>query len=205
MSSRPLRVAFDTTVLWGAFLKPAGPNFRLLDLAAQRTPILDGFFTDAVAAEFWWRATQQGVTSPSQSVARTYSESELAPFLETFEVLFEPQDMPRAPLGRSLGRYAGMVGMPLGEVLAAITGKDRDALLAGLTTDFPMTFQSIDTADLHVITGAITNEAEQLISNDRQMLRLDPIGSMQARPAPDLAHDLGLISTPPTTARQPAN
>jgi hypothetical protein len=204
MSPRPLRVAFDTTVLWGAFHSPAGPNFRLLELAAQRTPVLDGFFTDAVAAEFWWRATQQGATGPGQSVPRTYSEAELAPFLETFEVLFEPADIPRAPLGRSLGRYAGMVGMPLGEVLAEITSTDRDALLAGLTTDFPMTFESVDTADLHVIAGAIANGAEELISNDQRMLGLDPIGSMPVRPAPDLARDLGLIDAPATSARLPA-
>jgi hypothetical protein len=51
-----MRVAFDTTVLWGAFHNPAGPNFELLALAAQRTPVLDGFITDAVGAEFWWRA-----------------------------------------------------------------------------------------------------------------------------------------------------
>jgi hypothetical protein len=28
-----MRVAFDTTVLWGAFHRPAGPNFALLALA----------------------------------------------------------------------------------------------------------------------------------------------------------------------------
>ncbi|HEX4098528.1 MAG TPA: hypothetical protein VHX64_17510, partial [Caulobacteraceae bacterium] len=96
ISPRPVRVCFDTTVLWGAFHSPAGPNFRLLELAAQRSPILDGFFTDAVAAEFWWRATQQGVTGPGQSTPRTYSEAELTPFFEAFDVLFEPADMPRA-------------------------------------------------------------------------------------------------------------
>jgi hypothetical protein len=51
-----MRVAFDTTVLWGAFHRPAGPNFALLALAAQRTPVLDGFITDVVGAEFSWRA-----------------------------------------------------------------------------------------------------------------------------------------------------
>jgi len=77
---------------------------------------------------------------PGESVARTYAEEELAPFFEAFEVLFEPAAMPRAPLGRSLGRYAGLVGLPLGEALHAITGKDRAALLSGATTAFPMTF-----------------------------------------------------------------
>jgi len=36
MSSDAKRVCFDTTVLWGAFHSPAGPNFKLLELAAQR-------------------------------------------------------------------------------------------------------------------------------------------------------------------------
>lgn len=195
MSPRPVRVCFDTTVLWGAF------HSRLLELAAQRAPVLDGFFTDAVGAEFWWRATQQGVTGPGESTPRTYSEAELAPFFEVFNVLFEPSSMPRAPLSRTLGRYASMVGMPLGDVLAEITGKDRAALLAGITTAFPMTFESVDTADLHVIAGAIDNNAEELTSNDRRLLALDPIGSMRVRRAEELAQDLGLISPRATSAR----
>jgi len=106
-----MRGAFETTVLWGAFFRPAGPSFSLLALAAQRSPVLDGFITDVVGAEFWWRATQQGVKGPGDSVARTYSEQELLPFLEVFEVLFEPEGMERAPISRSLGNYAGMVGL----------------------------------------------------------------------------------------------
>jgi hypothetical protein len=72
-------------VLWGAFHRPAGPNFALLALAAQRTPVLDGFITDVVGAEFWWRATQQGIKGPGRRVPRTYSEQELEPFLEAFK------------------------------------------------------------------------------------------------------------------------
>jgi len=40
LARRLMRVAFDTTVLWGAFYRPAGPNFALLALAAQRTPVV---------------------------------------------------------------------------------------------------------------------------------------------------------------------
>lgn len=203
MPSEAGRVCFDTTVLWGAFHSPAGPNFKLLELAAQRAPVLDGFITDAVGAEFWWRATQQGIKGPGDSVARTYSEEELAPFFEAFEVLFEPETMPRAPLGRTLGRYAGLVGLPLGEVLHAITGKDPAALLAGATTAFPMTFESIDIADLHVIAGAIDNRADELCTNDGTTLGYDPIGSLRVRPAVTLAAELGLIdlSASPTRVR----
>jgi len=189
----PVRVAFDTTVLWGAFHGPTGPNFSLLALAAQRLPMLDGFITDAVGAEFWWRATQQGIKRPGLRSARTYTEEELKPFVEAFAVLFEPRDMARAPMSRTLGRYAAMVGMPLGEALAAITGKDRDALLAGHTTALPMTFESVDVADLHVITGALDNGAQVLCSNDRKTLSYDPIGSMRVLSPVDLAQALDLM------------
>lgn len=201
MSLKPKRVCFDTTVLWGAFHSPAGPNFKLLELAAQRAPVIDGFITDAVGAEFWWRATQQGIKGPGDSVARTYAETEIAPFFEAFEMLFEPATMPRAPLGRTLGRYASLVGLTLGEVLHAITGKDRDALLAGVTTAFPMTFESIDIADVHVIAGAIDNGAEELCTNDSTTLGYDPVGSLRVRTAISLAGELGLIDLSESPSR----
>jgi hypothetical protein len=102
-----------------------------------------------------------------------------------------------------LGRYAGLVGLPLGEVLRAITGKDRAALLAGATTAFPMTFESIDIADLHVIAGAIDSGADELCTNDGTILGYDPIGSLRVRPAVSLAAELGLIdlSASPTRVR----
>lgn len=168
----PRRVLFDTTVLRGAFHSPNGPNAKLLDLAAQRAPVLDGFL-----------------------------KQELAPFLEAYEPLFEPEAMSPAPLSRSLGRYAGLVGRPLGEVLHIITGKDREALLASRTTSFPMNFESIDIADLHVITGAIDNHADELCSNDARTLSYDPIGSLRVRRSIDIAADLGLIDLSASAAR----
>ena len=92
----------------------------LLELAAQRAPILDGFITDAIGAEFWWRATQQGIKASGDSVARTYTEAELAPFFDAFGVLFEPERVSHAPLSRTLGRYASLVGLSLGEVLTTV-------------------------------------------------------------------------------------
>ena len=174
-----MRVAFDTTVLWGAFHRPGGPNFALLALAAQRTPVIDGFITDVVGAEFWWRATQQGVKGPGQRVPRTYSEHELEPFLQTFKVLFEPASMERAPLGRSLGQHAGLVGRPLGEFLHVVTGKDREGLLSAATAAFPVTFESMDIADLHILSGALDNTAEIICSSDTKLLSYDPIGSIR--------------------------
>jgi hypothetical protein len=42
------------------------------------------------------------------------------------------------------------VGLPLGEFLYAVTGKDRKALLSVATAAFPVTFESMDLADLHI-------------------------------------------------------
>jgi hypothetical protein len=198
-----MRVAFDTTVLWGAFHRPAGPNFALLALAAQRTPVLDGFITDVVGGEFWWRATQQGVKEPGQVVPRSYSEQELEPFLEAFKVLFEPTSMARAPLSRSLGRYAGLVGLSLGEFLHAVTGRDREALLSTVTAAFPVTFESMDLADLHVLYGALQNDAEIICSSDSKLLSYDPLGSIRVMSPTTLVDELGLIDRPTSSARVP--
>jgi len=190
-----VRVLFDTTVLWSAFHKPTGPAFKLLALAAQRTPVLDGFITDVIGAEFWWRATQQGARGPGTSVPRTYTECELEPFLSAFEVLIEPENMARAPLSRSLGKNASLVGLPLNEFLHSVTGVDRAALLASETLSFPVTFESMDIADLHVIAGALKSDAELICTGDGKLLGYDPIGEIRVvRPA-ELAHALGLMDT----------
>jgi hypothetical protein len=196
-----VRAEFDTTVLWGAFHKPAGLSFSLLALAAQRSPVLDGFITDVIGAEFWWRATQQGVRGPGQTVPRTYSEQELEPFLSAFEVLFEPASLARAPMSRSLGQYASMVGLPLGEFLYAVTGVDREGLLSAASVAFPVTFESMDTTDLHVISGALENGAEIIVSSDSKLLGYDPIGELRVVPPERLARELGLVDDRATPAQ----
>lgn len=197
-----MRVAFDTTVLWGAFFGN-GPNFRLLALAAERSCTLDGFITDAVGAEFWWRATQQGVKHPGDRTRRTFAIDEIEPFLSAFEPLFKPEALQQAPLSRSLGRYAGLVGTPLGEMLHIITGRDRHALLTARTLNFPATFETVDIADLHVIAGAVENRADILCSSDRRTLKLDPIGSLSVVRPEVLAAEFGLITPVDQAARGP--
>jgi hypothetical protein len=146
---------------------------------------------------------RQGVKGPGHQVPRTYSEQELLPFLEAFEVLFEPQGMERAPIGRSLGTYAGMVGLPLGEFLHAVTGVEREAMIASATLTDPVTFESMDTADLHVICGGLTNAAEFLCSSDKQLPGYDPIAQLRVRAPSSLAQDLGLIGSPSSPAQVP--
>jgi len=190
-----VRVEFDTTVLWGAFHNPTGACFKLLALAAQRAPVLDGFITDAIGAEFWWRATQQGVKGPGRPVPRTYTKQELAPFLDAFEVLIEPANLARTSMGRSLGQNASLVGLPLGEFLHVVTGVDRDALLSAATLAFPITFESMDLADLHVICGALQNRADAICSSDGRLLGYDPIGEVRVLRPGQLAAQLGLIES----------
>ena len=139
--------------------------------------------------------TQQGVKAPGRKERQTYTEEQIAEFLDVFGDLFEPASLARAPLGRSLGRFAGIVGRPLGEVLYAITGKDHDALVAGLTTKVSVTFESVDIADLHVIAGAIDNDAELLCTNDTRTLSYDSVGSMSIVTVSELAEELGLLDT----------
>lgn len=52
-------------------------------------------------------------------------------------------------------------------------------------------------ADLHVITGAIVNHADELCTAYRKLLAHDPIGSLHARTPPDLAEEPGLIDPEP--------
>jgi hypothetical protein len=56
-----------------------------------------------------------------------------------------------------------------------------------------MNFERVDIADLHVITGAIDNHADELVSSDARTLGYDPIGSLRVRSPLELAVDLGLI------------
>lgn len=134
-------------------------------------------------------------------MARTYTEQELEPFMETFEVLLEPASMARAPLGRSLGQNASLVGLSLGEFLHVVTGIDRAALLAATTLSFPVTFESMDIADLHVICGAVQNGADVICSSDGKLLSYDPIGDIRVLRPRHLADELGLIDTTSTATR----
>jgi len=56
----------------------------------------------------------------------------------------------------------------------------------------------MDTADLHVITAAIDNGADELCTNDSTTLSYDPIGSLRVRTAVSLAAELGLVDLSPS-------
>lgn len=133
-----------------------------------------------------------GREGAGQRVSRTYTESELEPFLETFAGLIEPASLARAPIGRTLGRNAGLVGLPLGELLHVVTGVDREALLSAATLSFPVTFESMDIADLHVICGALQHHADTICTSDGRLLGYDPIAETRVLRPGQLAAELGL-------------
>ncbi len=56
-----------------------------------------------------------------------------------------------------------------------------------------MTFESVDIADLHVITGALENGAEFLCTSDATTLGYDTIGSLRIVRPFELAQELGLL------------
>ena len=109
--------------------------------------------------------------------------------------------MARAPLGRYLGQYAGLVGLSLGEFLHAVTGRDREALLSTVTAAFPVTFESMDLADLHILCGALQNNAEIICSSDSKLLSYDPIGFIRVTPPVALADELGLTDSHTSSAQ----
>jgi hypothetical protein len=194
-------VSFDTTLLWNAFRKPGGLAWRMLELAAVGSPVLDAFVLDSVAAEFYWRATQQGI-KVAGGRRLTYDEDLVREFLETFDPLFEPAEQRRAPVGRSLGsRFAGVMGMTLGEALHLISGHDRETLLDTLPGDLRVTAERLDVCDLHVLAGSLMYGAALLCSSDRRQLELAQVGRMRIVTPEELGHELGLLSAAPAPDR----
>jgi hypothetical protein len=121
-----LLVVFDTTVLCGAFLRPTGVNYRLLEFAAAQGSPLDGFVTDVVGMEFLMRAVDRGIGG------RTWPYDVAQGFWDVFSPLLDPPAIRRAPIGRTLSPRPDWHGKPLGEIVYLLTGNDRDALLSGL-------------------------------------------------------------------------
>jgi hypothetical protein len=121
-------VAFDATVLCGALLKPNGLEFELLLRAAQGFPFR-GFTTEVVGMEFL-RNAHMGFGAGTRF--RAYDQDELAEFLDTFEPLFDPDDVHASPVGRALTENHALHDKPIGEVLYELTGKTGESLLADL-------------------------------------------------------------------------
>lgn len=119
-------VCFDATVLCGALRRPTGPNFRLLELAAEGV-VVEGFTTEVVGMEFV-RNALEGLGGVQYEIAVVEE------FLDAFGALFDPDRVATSPVGRSLTNQTWLHNRPIGEVVYHLTGKTRADLLADLPT-----------------------------------------------------------------------
>ena len=183
-------VAFDATVLSGAFLSPRGPNFRLLRLAASGGP-LRGFTSDVAGQEF--RRHALGATWE-----RVYEEEIVDEFLETFAPLFDIDNVVAAPIGRpglALGEWTYLHGRPLGEVVYELTGRSRPDLLENIDAQPTVQENGFDPNDVHLVCAAAIADANAICTNDSGYT-FDRIGSIQIVNPVSLALEFDLIPQP---------
>ena len=110
-------VCFDATVLCGALRRPTGPNFRLLELAAEGV-VVEGFTTEVVGMEFV-RNALEGLGGVQYEIAVVEE------FLDAFGALFDPDRVATSPVGRSLTNQTWLHNRPIGEVVYHLTGNRR--------------------------------------------------------------------------------
>jgi len=143
-------VAFDATVLCRALLNPHGLEFELLLRAAQGFPFT-GFTTEIVGVEFL-RNAYEGFGANERF--RRYETEELEEFLDTFAPLFDAGNIHDSPIARTLTPNHALHDRPLGEVVHALTGETREALLADLESQPTVTpgpsVRHFDPFDLHL-------------------------------------------------------
>lgn len=162
-----LRVCFDATVLCGALVRPTGQNARLLAFAAE-SPVLEGFTTDVVGLEFIRNAVG-GISG------EVYDLAEIEAFLDVFEPLFDPDNVAKAPIGRSLIQRADLHNKPLGEVVYELTGRTKEDLLTGLNDQVRLVAEEFDYKDLHLVVAAVEQDADVICSSNRADLPEGPI------------------------------
>lgn len=180
-------VAFDTTVLCGAFLRPTGINYRLLELAAQPRSPLDGFVTDVVGMEFLIRAVDRGLSGC------TYEYADAQAFWDVFSPLLDPPAIRQAPVGRALSLRPELLGRPLGEVVYELTGKDRSALLAEVPEQARVEVGGFEEKDVHLAAAAIQHGADGICtSNTRRDFTMRHIGSVEIFTPTRLGEEYGV-------------
>jgi hypothetical protein len=84
-------VCFDATVLCGALRRPTGPNFRLLELAAEGV-VVEGFTTEVLGMECV-RNALEGLGGVQYEIAVVEE------FLDAFGALFDPDRVATSPVG----------------------------------------------------------------------------------------------------------
>lgn len=153
-------VCFDATVLCGALRRPAGMNFRLLQLAADGV-VLDGFTTEVAGMEFIRNATDGlgGVR---------YEIDLIEEFLDGFGALFDPENVATSPIGRALTAQTWLHNRPIGEVVYHLTGRTREELLDGLPNQLRVVSGEFDDHDVHLVAAAVTRGADVICTSNRR-------------------------------------
>ena len=155
-------VCFDATVLCGALRRPTGPNFRLLELAAEGV-VVEGFTTEVVGMEFV-RNALEGLGGVQYEIAVVEE------FLDAFGALFDPDRVATSPVGRSLTNQTWLHNRPIGEVVYHLTGKTRADLLADLPTQLRVVSGEFDAYDVHLVAAAVARGADVICRANRRRL-----------------------------------
>jgi hypothetical protein len=160
------------TVICGAFVRPDGVNYRLLELADHG--LIDGFVTDVVACEFV-HAAYRGSLTGGQPV-----EPELlGELLDGFPNLSDPERTPRVSIGRNVVDRVWMFGKPVGQVVYEFSGRHRDDLLTQLQEQQIVGIDDFDPADLHLLVAAVEQAADIICTSNTTDFKQPTYGSIR--------------------------
>jgi hypothetical protein len=151
-------VCFDATVLCGALRRPAGLNFRLLQLAADGV-VLDAFTTEVAGMEFV-RNALEGLSGVR------YDIGVIEEFLDGFGALFDPDNVATSPIGRSLTAATWLHNKPIGEVVYHLTGRTREEVLDGLPQQLRVVTGEFDAHDVHLVAAAAARGADIICTSN---------------------------------------
>jgi predicted nucleic acid-binding protein len=166
------RVLFDATVICGAFVRPDGVNYKLLELADDG--LIDGFTTDVAAYEFVYNAYKGNLTGGDPIDPELLSE-----FLDGFPYLFDPETTPRVSIGRNVVDRVWMLRKPVGQVVYGLTGRQRADLLTQLHEQQVVGVDDFDPSDLHLLVAAVEQGADIVCTSNTTDLRQPAYGSIR--------------------------
>lgn len=172
MSLADGRVLRDATVICGAFVRPDGVNYKLLELADDG--LIDGFTTDVVAYEFAHAAYRGSLTGGESAEPELLRE-----FFDGFPHLFDPATAPRVSIGRNVIDRVWMLRRPVGQVIHELTSRQRNDLLAQLEEQQIVGVDDFDPADLHLLVAAVEQEADVICTSNTTDLKQPMYGSIR--------------------------
>lgn len=177
------RVLFDATVICGAFVRPDGVNYKLLELADDG--LVDGFTTDVAAYEFVYNAYKGRLTRGEPVAPELLSE-----FLDGFPNLFDPETTPRVSIGRNVVDRVWILNKPVGQVVHELTGRQRADLLTQLQDQQIVGIDDFDPTDLHLLVAAVEQRADIICTSNTTDLRQPAYGSIRLAPPSALYREI---------------